>query len=51
MYEYVIHSNGGIFKVGRGETTYFGGVFIVLDHFPTEQEYFDALDSLVVDSF
>jgi len=51
MYKYVIHSNGGVFKVSKDSTTYFRGNFIVLDHFPNEQEYFDALDSLVVDSF
>jgi hypothetical protein len=51
MYKYVIHGNGGIFKVGKDATTYFRSPVIVLNHFPNEQEYFDALDSLVVDSF
>jgi len=49
MYKYLIKSNGLIYKIEVGE--HFKGQFVVLDHFPTEQEYFDILDGFMVDAF
>jgi len=49
MYKYLIKSNGLIYKIGDSE--HFKGHFVVLDHFPTEQEYFDILDNFIVDTF
>jgi hypothetical protein len=49
MDKYLIKSNGAIYKIKADE--HFKGSFIILDHFPTEQEYFDILDGFVVDTF
>lgn len=49
MYKYLIKSNGLIYKIKASE--HFKGLFIILDHFPTEQEYFGILDGFIVDTF
>lgn len=51
MYKYIVMSNGHILKEEIDDVQYLRGSFVTLDHFPTEEEYFDTLEKFVVDVF
>ena len=51
MYKYIVMSDGSICKEEVNDVQYLRGYFVTLDHFPTEQEYFEILENLLIDTF
>lgn len=51
MYKYLVFSNGLISKVEVDDVSYIYGVFVTLDCFPLEKEYFAILDGFISDIF
>ena len=51
MYKYIIRANGHILKELAEDVKYLRGRFTMLNHFPSEDEYYKVLDELLVDVF